>query len=307
MEIKDKTIALLIDADNISRKYLEVLVDELNKFGDITYKRIYGDFTSTHMRSWRELLLDFALEPIQQFNIVGKKNVTDAAMIIDAMDILYSGTVDAFCIATSDSDFTKLAVRIKNQKKTVIGAGNHTTSNAFRTACHRFLLMDTLIEQTSKGMAFTSSASDEILSSMAKVAKPTKKTKSITASKEATANNKNVAAVNGKAIATDKKSTTINKKQQDNTLETTLKSLKQQLVKNAKKILNEQGDSDGGMWFSAFMSALYKCDNTFNPKNYGQESRLIPFFKNFEINGEKLFIIDTRNSASERIRLADFK
>ena len=147
MEIKDKTIALLIDSENISQKYFSVLMEELHNFGDVTYKRIYGDFTSQKTKGWRQLLLEFAIEPMQQYSCTTGKNSTDSAMIIDAMDILYKGTVDCLCLATSDSDFTKLATRFRNEGYTVIGAGEKKTPQSFRAACDRFILMDVLLAE----------------------------------------------------------------------------------------------------------------------------------------------------------------
>ena len=145
-EIKDRTIALLIDSDNVSQDYFTILLEELNKYGNVTYKRIYGDFTSKQANGWRPLLLQHAIEPIQQYAAVTGKNATDSAMIIDAMDILYSAKVDCFCLATSDSDFTKLATRFRNENYIVIGAGEQKTPQSFRKACHHFLLMDTLLK-----------------------------------------------------------------------------------------------------------------------------------------------------------------
>ncbi|WP_316559463.1 NYN domain-containing protein [Methanimicrococcus stummii] len=145
MVIENRTIALFIDSDNISQNYFKILMDELNEFGNVTYKRIYGDFTTQQANSWRPLLLEFAIEPIQQYSYTKGKNATDSAMIIDAMDILHKGNVDCVCLATSDSDFTKLAIRFRNENYVVIGAGEEKTPTSFKAACHRFLLMDQLL------------------------------------------------------------------------------------------------------------------------------------------------------------------
>ena len=109
----EKRFALLIDADNVSAKYIDPILDELSKYGNVTYKRIYGDWTSRQNSSWKEELLTSSITPIQQFSYTTGKNATDSALIIDAMDILYTKTVDGFCIVSSDSDFTKLASRIR--------------------------------------------------------------------------------------------------------------------------------------------------------------------------------------------------
>lgn len=140
----DKKIAVLIDADNISSKYVQTIFDELKSAGTVTYRRIYGDFTSTALSSWSKILLDYSLTPIQQYANTTHKNCTDSALIIDAMDILYSGNVDGFCIVSSDSDFTRLAVRLREAGKTVIGMGEKKTVKAFVTACNDFKYVDIL-------------------------------------------------------------------------------------------------------------------------------------------------------------------
>lgn len=148
---KDKRIALLIDADNVSAKYIDPILDELSKYGNVTYKRIYGDWTNRQNSSWKEELLSSSITPIQQFSYTTGKNATDSALIIDAMDILYTNTVDGFCIVSSDSDFTKLASRIRESGLTVIGMGEKKTPMAFRKACDIFTRLELLEgEETAK-------------------------------------------------------------------------------------------------------------------------------------------------------------
>lgn len=142
----DKKFALLIDADNVSSKYIKIILDELAKYGTVTYKRLYGDLTRTNNKSWRDALLSHSIIPMQQFNYTTGKNSTDSAMIIDAMDILYSGHVDGFCLASSDSDFTRLAMRLRESGMTVIGMGERKTPEAFRDSCERFVYLDLLAD-----------------------------------------------------------------------------------------------------------------------------------------------------------------
>lgn len=111
---KERRIALLIDGDNVSAKYVKYIVDEITNHGIPTYKRIYGDWTTSRMGFWKEILLEHSISPIQQYGYTSGKNATDSALIIDAMDILYSGNVDGFCIVSSDSDFTRLASRLRS-------------------------------------------------------------------------------------------------------------------------------------------------------------------------------------------------
>ena len=138
--------ALLIDADNVSAKYIKPILDELSKYGNVTYKRIYGDWTKTNNASWKEELLQNSITPIQQFSYTTGKNATDSAMIIDAMDMLYTSELEGFCLVSSDSDFTKLASRLRESGKTVIGMGEDKTPSPFRKACDIFTVLELLLE-----------------------------------------------------------------------------------------------------------------------------------------------------------------
>ena len=145
--MEEKKFALLIDADNISSKYIKIIIEELSKYGTITYKRLYGDLTKSNNRSWKDALLSHSINPVQQYNYTTGKNSTDSAMIIDAMDILYSGSVNGFCLATSDSDFTRLAMRLRESGMTVIGMGEQKTPEPFRVSCERFFFIDLLANE----------------------------------------------------------------------------------------------------------------------------------------------------------------
>ena len=143
--------ALLIDADNVSAKYIKPILTELSRYGNITYKRIYGDWTSTQHSSWKDELLKNSITPIQQFSYTQGKNATDSAMIIDAMDILYANAVDGFCIVSSDSDFTRLVSRLRESGKTVIGMGENKTPEPFRKACDKFTILENLLSEQEPG------------------------------------------------------------------------------------------------------------------------------------------------------------
>lgn len=143
--------ALLIDSDNVSAKYIKPILDELSKYGNVTYKRIYGDWTSTYNSSWKEELLQNSITPIQQFSYTHGKNATDSAMIIDAMDMLYTSDLEGFCLVSSDSDFTKLASRLRESGKTVIGMGEDKTPVPFRKACDIFTVLELLLEDSTIG------------------------------------------------------------------------------------------------------------------------------------------------------------
>ncbi|MEA4853720.1 MAG: NYN domain-containing protein [Christensenella sp.] len=148
MESNEKRIAVLIDADNVSDKYIKFIFDEIPKYGTPTYKRIYGDWTTTQNASWKKVLLDYSIAPIQQYGYTRGKNSTDSALIIDAMDILYSGSVDGFCIISSDSDFTRLAGRLRESGMLVIGMGEKKTPSPFIAACEIFKYLEILAANT---------------------------------------------------------------------------------------------------------------------------------------------------------------
>lgn len=153
---KDSRFAVLIDADNVSEKYIKAIFDEISNDGTVTYKRIYGDWTKPNLGSWKSVLLENSITPIQQYGYTTGKNATDSAMIIDAMDILYTGNVDGFCIVSSDSDFTRLAIRLREGGMTVVGMGEKKTPQAFIAACNRFKYLEILTHpgaETSPGPA----------------------------------------------------------------------------------------------------------------------------------------------------------
>jgi hypothetical protein len=144
IEESNAKLAVLIDADNAQAAVIENLLAEIAKFGEATVKRIYGDFTSPTSSSWKKVLQIHAIKPMQQFAYTTGKNATDSTMIIDAMDLLYTRRFDGFCLITSDSDFTGLAMRLREEGLQVYGFGEQKTPEAFRKACHRFILTEVL-------------------------------------------------------------------------------------------------------------------------------------------------------------------
>ncbi len=143
-----KSFALLIDSDNVSAKYIQGIMNELtSRHGQVTYRRIYGDWTSPQMTKWKETLANYSLTPMQQFPNTHGKNATDSFLIIDAMDILYEGKVEGFCIVSSDGDFTRLASRLRDAGMMVVGMGERKTPQSFRNACSVFTGLELLIEE----------------------------------------------------------------------------------------------------------------------------------------------------------------
>lgn len=143
-----KRLAILIDADNSSASIIEGLIAEVAKYGIASVKRIYGDFTDNRLKAWKEVLLDHSIIPIQQFAYTTGKNATDSAMIIDAMDLLYTKNYEGFCIVSSDSDFTRLASRIREEGLSVYGFGQKKTPSSFRQAVDKFIYTENLRAET---------------------------------------------------------------------------------------------------------------------------------------------------------------
>ena len=149
---QERRLAVLIDSENISIRYIKFILDEISNYGIATYKRAYGDWTNPSTSGWKEVVLKNSITPVQQYSYTQGKNSTDSAMIIDAMDILYSGKVDGFCLVSSDSDFTRLAARLREAGMLVIGMGEQKTVEAFRASCTLFKYLEVLAaEETQEG------------------------------------------------------------------------------------------------------------------------------------------------------------
>lgn len=159
----NNNLAVLIDGDNIPSAHVKEMMEEIAKYGNPTIKRIYGDWTSPHLTKWKNLLLENAITPIQQYAYTKGKNATDSAMIIDAMDILYTEKVNGFCIVSSDSDFTKLATRLREAGMQVIGIGEKKTPTPFIVACDKFIYVEILRKQSEKKEGTNKSISEETI------------------------------------------------------------------------------------------------------------------------------------------------
>jgi uncharacterized LabA/DUF88 family protein len=166
MDIK---LAVLIDGDNIPSAYVKEMMEEIAKYGNPTIKRIYGDWTKPHLSKWKNMLLENAITPIQQYGYTVGKNATDSAMIIDAMDILYTAKVDGFCLVSSDSDFTRLATRLREAGMKVYGIGEKKTPNPFIVACDKFIYIEILKNQSEEEVNPTEEKSKSIKSNIDKI------------------------------------------------------------------------------------------------------------------------------------------
>ena len=245
---EEKRFAVLIDADNVSSKYIKYILDEISNYGIVTYKRIYGDWTRPNSANWKDVLLENSISPIQQYSYTMGKNATDSAMIIDAMDILYSGNVEGFCLVSSDSDFTKLALRLRESGMTVIGMGEEKTPKPFNVACNIFKYLDILSED------------DDDETDTNKSVAPSKSTEN-----------------NIDSIAADEKTI-------DNKNMTDIKIIEESMI----KIIIENGDETKGIDIGELGSRLVKRYPDFDVRNYGYAklSKFITCFDSLDLRTE---------------------
>lgn len=263
----DNRFAVLIDADNVSVKYIKIILDEISKDGIATYKRIYGDWTNPSLISWKSTLLDNSITPVQQYSYTTGKNSTDSAMIIDAMDILYSGRVEGFCLVSSDSDFTRLAARLRESGMTVIGMGESKTPNSFIAACNKFKYLDIL------------SAADEAeAEEAAPKAEPAKKP---AAQPKKTAQKAAAKKPKEEPKAEKEPKLAEPKKQQEKAIEeprTSLRTIRRAL----RTIVRENSDEDNWIMVSQVGNLLDKRYTDFDVRNFGF-SKLTPFLESLDM------------------------
>lgn len=248
----DLRFAILIDADNISDKYIKIILDEAANSGIATYKRIYGDWTNARLSSWKSVLLENSIIPMQQYSYTFGKSSTDSAMIIDAMDILYSGTVDGFCIVSSDSDFTRLAARLRESGMQVIGMGEEKTPKPFISACNQFKYLDLLYSNQQQEEAEERIAQQN---SGKEAAAEVKK-------KEAVPKEKDVRADHAPRM------TAMQKKQKQKDLD--------RIRRTINAIIKKFSDEDGWLFSGKLGDQLSKRLPDFDVRNYGF-SKLTPF------------------------------
>ena len=277
----DSRFAVLIDADNVSVKYIKIILDEISKDGIATYKRIYGDWTNPSLISWKSTLLDNSIIPIQQYSYTTGKNSTDSAMIIDAMDILYSGRVEGFCLVSSDSDFTRLAARLRESGMTVIGMGESKTPNSFIAACNKFKYLDIL----------SAADEEEPEEAAAPKAEPVKKA----------AQPKKAAPKAAKKLKeepkAEKEKPAETKKQQEKAIEEPRTSLRT-IRRSLRTIVRENSDEDNWM----MVSQLDKRYPDFDVRNFGF-SKLTPFLESLDLFEIKDLKKDGNSYAQKYVRL----
>jgi hypothetical protein len=236
---ENKRFALLIDADNAQAKAIDAILTEAARYGDVTSRRCYGDWTNTQLGQWKSVLNKHAIQPMQQFAYTSGKNATDSALIIDAMDLLYTGKFNGFFLVSSDSDFTKLATRLREAGLEVIGIGRRLTPEAFRAACNKFIFTETIMDDES--------SSDEVKQI----------TKSLETSATVSQNSKNTISPASQNDKNDQSTKVVNRSK-----DIILKKLIKEAIESAS-------EEDGWANLGGVGSYIPRVDSSFDPRNYG--------------------------------------
>lgn len=253
--IKDLRLAVLIDADNVPYSNIKEMLEEIAKYGTPTFKRIYADWTKPTVSGWKGVLLESAITPVQQYSYTSGKNATDSAMIIDAMDILYSGRVDGFCIVSSDSDFTRLAIRLREAGMKVFGLGQKKTPVPFISACDKFIYIEILAAEVAIPKAGA------------------RKTRTRKSSKSKAAGSPEILETPEVADTSKTNSPPIEK-------------IDKELIKLIADSINDLADEEGWAFLGDLGNLILKKQPDFDPRNYGFK-KLVPLIKSlniFEIN-----------------------
>ncbi len=235
---QNKRFALLIDADNAQAKAIDAILTEAARYGDATSRRCYGDWTNTRLGSWKTVLNKHAIQPMQQFAYTTGKNSTDSALIIDAMDLLYTGNFNGFFLVSSDSDFTKLATRLREAGLEVIGIGKRSTPEAFRAACNKFIFTETIMDEDVTDGS---------------ILKPV--------------------PINSKSLQNDNPiiSTVLNNDNKDKSTKHLDPSKDRKLKKLIKEAIESASEEDGWANLGGVGSYIPRVDSSFDPRNYGYD------------------------------------
>lgn len=269
--IKDPRLAVLIDADNVASANIKEMLEEIAKYGTPTFKRIYADWTKPHVAGWKTVLLENAITPVQQYSYTTGKNSTDSAMIIDAMDILYTERVDGFCIVSSDSDFTRLATRLREAGMKVYGLGERKTPVAFISACDKFIYLEILKKEVTANKRKEQSQGTVTQGPDTIAGAPGSGTAGN--SKKSAAGSRSGSKENAKPATT-----------------ATIRKADNELVKLIADSINDLAGEDGWTFLGELGSLLLKKKPDFDPRNYGFR-KLVPLIKSLN-----QFEIDERNT-----------
>ncbi len=285
---RDLRLAVLIDADNVPRNCIKAVMEEVAIYGTPTIKRIYGDWTSPNIGGWKTALLENAITPIQQYGYTTGKNSTDSAMIIDAMDILYSGKTDGFCIVSSDSDFTRLAIRLREAGMKVIGIGEKKTPNSFIVACDKFIYIEVI-----------RAAAVDLVKNAAKPAKIEKPAPQPAASyknnnkKPPSSNKKKQENGNGTHVA---EPSAVSPATQQQHTENGVHRVPENIVQLIAASVSDIADEDGYAFMGELGNLLLKKQPDFDPRNFGF-TKLTPLIRSLS-----RFEVDVRQTADANIK-----
>jgi uncharacterized LabA/DUF88 family protein len=262
---KELKLAVLIDADNVPYSNVKGMMEEIAKYGTPTTKRIYADWTKPNANGWKAVLLEHAITPIQQYSYTVGKNSSDSAMIIDAMDLLYSDKVDGFCIVSSDSDFTRLAIRLRESGMKVIGIGEKKTPNSFIVACDRFIYIEVL-----DGAIKKKSPKIRLIEENKKLTDPS---------------------------ASEQTKQKVTAKTTEKTEQKPLNKIDNQTIELIEDTLEAIGDEDGWAFLGDVGNLIVKKKPEFDPRNYGF-AKLTPMLKSLT----NILEIDERESDKKGIK-----
>ena len=288
-------LAVLIDADNASRTAMRDVMAEIAVYGTPTVKRIYGDWTTPNMASWKPILLENAITPIQQYSYTTGKNATDSAMIIDAMDILYTGSCDGFVLVSSDSDFTRLATRLREAGKKVIGMGEKKTPNPFIVACDKFIYIEVIRAEAKEALA---KAEQEA----AQAAEPAPAAKAEPAPAKETA--KSAKKSRKKAVEPAPAPVPEPEPEPQPSPGPAQKKVPKEVVHLIADAMDTIADEDGYVFMGELGNLLIRQQPDFDPRNYGfsKLTQLIKSIDRFEVD-----VRQTSNPHSKHIYLRDKK
>ena len=268
--IQDKKIALLIDAENITSKYCAIIFREIAKYGVATYRRIYGDFVNSRNINWSQAdFSKYSLTPVQQYSYTVGKNSSDITMVIDAMDILYSGNVDMFCIVTSDSDYTKLVTRLREAGLSIIGMGESKTPRALKAACEKFIPLDSIFKTENKAAEKAKTAKTDAKAT--KTEKPAEKSEDAAEKKE---------KKRGKASKDDQ---SVEGTESEGDMPTPIEDI---IATICNTILPDLETDSGWANLADVGNRLIKLYSDFDPRTYGYDklSRLVRARDEFEVD-----------------------
>ena len=288
-------LAVLIDADNASRTAMRDVMSEITVYGTPTIKRIYGDWTTPNMASWKPILLENAITPIQQYSYTTGKNATDSAMIIDAMDILYTGSCDGFVLVSSDSDFTRLATRLREAGKKVIGMGEKKTPNPFIVACDKFIYIEVIRAEAKEALA---KAEQE--AAQAAEPAPAPKTEPVPAKEAA----KTAKKSRKKTVEPAPAPVPEPEPEPQPSPGPAQKKVPKEVVHLIADAMDMIADEDGYVFMGELGNLLIRQQPDFDPRNYGfsKLTQLIKSIDRFEVD-----VRQTSNPHSKHIYLRDKK